>query len=156
MELFSMAFIRAKIPVFFSKGFNPLPRLDFASPLAMGIEGENEIAAVDTAGYYAAEMFKTALNARLPQGFKINTAVALLIPRGVKKHSLASLLWGYGYENVQKNETDLIRAQDEKAYRLSRGVLYGLKRKLILAKALSSPEQGKLYFDVYRELYGSL
>jgi radical SAM superfamily enzyme YgiQ (UPF0313 family) len=155
MEMFSMAFIRAKIPVFFSKGFNPLPRLDFASPLAMGIEGENEIAALDTVGYFDAGIFKTALDSQLPQGFRINTAITITIPWGIKKHSLASLLWGYGYENSQ-NKIDLIKAQDEKAYRLSRGGLFGLKRKLILAKNLSFPEQGGLYFDIYRELYSSL
>jgi hypothetical protein len=154
MELFSMAFIRAKIPVFFSKGFNPLPRLDFASPLAMGIEGENEIAALDTVGYFDAEIFKTALDSQLPQGFRINAAITIIIPQGSKKHSLASLLWGYGYENSQ-NKTDLIKAQDEKNYRLSRGGLYGLKRQFILAKNFASPEQGGLYFDIYQELYSS-
>ncbi|MDR2629574.1 MAG: DUF2344 domain-containing protein, partial [Spirochaetaceae bacterium] len=48
LEIFSMAFIRLGFPVLFTGGFNPLPKLDFASPLALGITGESEIASLDT------------------------------------------------------------------------------------------------------------
>lgn len=35
--------IRARIPVAYSEGFNPIPRLSFAAPLSVGVESEYEI-----------------------------------------------------------------------------------------------------------------
>jgi radical SAM superfamily enzyme YgiQ (UPF0313 family) len=155
VESFSMAFIRSGVPVLFTAGFNPLPRLDFASPLAMGITGEGEIASLDTTGPFDAELFITALNRCLPQGFFVTRAVNLLIPGGVKKHSLASLLWGYEYERPSPGAAprpDLVKAPDEKAYRLEK-VFYGLRRRSVLAKEPAGEDQPASYFTVYRGLY---
>jgi radical SAM superfamily enzyme YgiQ (UPF0313 family) len=152
MESFSMAFIRAKFPVLFSGGFNPLPKLDFASPLALGIAGEGEIASLDTTVPFDTEQFITALNRCLPQGFSITGAANFLIPGGLKKHSLASLLWGYEYQSPSRPEPDLVEAGNEKAYRLEQKEFYGLRRRAVLARAPGA-EQGGSYFTVYRGLY---
>jgi radical SAM-linked protein len=151
IEIFSMAFIRSGIPVLFTGGFNPLPKLDFASPLAMGVAGEKEIASLDTTVLFDVELFKAALNRALPQGFFITEAKNLLIPGGVKKHSLASLLWGYEYE-APDSPPDLVKAGDEKAYRLVKKDLYGLKRRSVFARAPGA-DVSSSYFTVFRGLY---
>jgi radical SAM-linked protein len=152
IEVFSMAFIRSNIPVLFSGGFNPLPKLDFASPLAMGIAGEGEIASLDTTAPFDAEHFRTALNRALPQGFSVTAAVNLLIPEGAKKHSLASLLWGYEYEAPDSREPELVKAGNERSYRLAQKSIYGLRRKSVLARP-PGEDISSSYFNVYRGLY---
>jgi hypothetical protein len=153
MESFFMAFIRSNIPVLFTGGFNPLPRLDFASPLALGIVGEGEIASLDTTVPFDGDLFGALLNRHLPQGFSVTGAANFLIPGGAKKHSLASLLWGYTYQTPSQGEPDFVKAGNEKAYRLDLKKLYGLRRCAVLAKKPAETDQGASYFTVYRSLY---
>jgi hypothetical protein len=160
VEIFSMAFVRSGLPVLFSQGFNPLPKLDVASPLSLGLRGTGEIAAVDTDGYFDPPEFMEKLNASLPGGITLTGALGAFIPSGAKKYSVSALLWGFLYKNENSPEGfDLVRAKDEKAYRASRleggGTVYGLERISVLAGRPGSPpeEEGKPYFDIYRELY---
>ena len=155
LEIFSMAFIRAAIPVLYTQGFNPLPRLEIASPLSLGVSARGEIAVIDIEGYFEAEKFKDTLNAFLPEGFEVMEAMNVFIPRGSKKHSVSSLLWGYTYAGCNGN-ADLIPAREEKSYRQLRtgvtGSIYDLERLAVLAKKNNSGE-GESYFRLYRELY---
>ncbi|MDR3171614.1 MAG: TIGR03936 family radical SAM-associated protein [Treponema sp.] len=156
MELFSMALIRAGIPVLYSQGFNPLPRLEIAAPLSIGIEAEAEMAAIDTDVFFAGETFKQGMNTALPEGIRIGDVMNVTIPLGAKKHSLSSLLWGCSYKG-DSQEDALVKARDEKKYRQSRigpeGSVFGLTRRSVLAKDPHDPEQGVSYFTVYRKLY---
>ena len=155
LEIFFMAFIRAGIPVLYTKGFNPLPKLEIASPLSLGIRAKGEIGAIDTEIFFPAEKFKAAMNAFLPEGFGIVGAMNARILSGNKKHSVSSLLWGYEYTG-ENGEAELVRAADEKSYRLSRtgpgANVYGLERLSVLARSETDP-QGHSYFEIYRELY---
>ncbi|MDR2484807.1 MAG: TIGR03936 family radical SAM-associated protein [Treponema sp.] len=157
VEAFSMALVRAGIPVLYSQGFNPMPKMEIASPLSIGIEAEGEIAAVDTTEFLAPEGFKHTLNQCLPEGIRIEAAVDISIPAGVKKHSLSSLLWGYTYKTGD-SRLDQVQAADEKAYRLSRhgSSVYGLVRHSVLAKSLEDPRLPGSYFTVYRGLYPAM
>ncbi|MDR2536152.1 MAG: TIGR03960 family B12-binding radical SAM protein [Treponema sp.] len=157
MEIFSMALLRAEVPAVYSQGFNPLPRLEIASPLSIGIEAAAEAAALDTLVRMRAEDFKEALNPRLPEGIRIKEALTLRIPGGTKKHSLASMLWGYTYGTDKGAPMDSVPAKEEKAYRLSKtgasGSVYGLIRHEVLAKQRENPMLPGSYFTVYQELY---
>jgi hypothetical protein len=160
LEIFSMAFVRSGIPVLFSRGFNPLPRLDIASPLSLGIRGMGEIASLDTDGYFDAFAFMEKLNPSLPEGLRVTEAVAVFIPSGAKKHSVSALVWGFLYKNENAPDgLDRVKVKDEKAYRASRlaegGSLYGLERISVLAGFPGSLHDGdgKSYFDIYREIY---
>jgi radical SAM-linked protein len=158
IELFSMAFTRAGIPVIYTKGFNPIPKMEFASPLSTGISADSEIAAVDFSEPFAPERFVTDMNLKLPQGFRIENAVCYYIPSGMKKHSLSSLLWGFGYKN--KDATDYVRAKEEKAYRQERlkecESQFYLRRNLVLARNVTGNEdEWSPYFDAYNTLYNS-
>jgi radical SAM-linked protein len=161
IEIFSMAFMRAGIPVLYTSGFNPLPRLDFAAPLSLGIRSAGEIASVDTNGLFSGKDFIKMMNTALPEGLVISGAYNFLIPSGVKKHSVAAMLWGFEYVYADSGP-DYVEARDEKEYRrLKTGGesaadksavqrLYGLSRLRSLAKR---GDAGASYFDVYRELY---
>jgi hypothetical protein len=160
VEIFSSAFIRSRIPVLFTQGFNPNPKLDFASPLSLGLQASGEIASVDLeiregAGF-AAQDFIAAMNRSLPDGIRVVEAVKTFIPSGSKKRSTPSLLWGFVYQAGDGSD-DLVRVFDEKAYRVSRTgpgrSLYNLTRKTVLAKGPADPQTPASYFDVYRSLY---
>lgn len=43
MNIFEQMFMRSDIPIEFTHGYNPKPRLEFPSPLPLGIEGEKEL-----------------------------------------------------------------------------------------------------------------
>ncbi|MDR0410526.1 MAG: TIGR03960 family B12-binding radical SAM protein [Treponema sp.] len=131
VEIFSMALTRAEIPVRFSEGFNPLPRLEIAAPLSLGVEADRELAAIETETFVDAEGFLSAFNAQLPQGLYAVEAKNTVIPFGAKKRSLASLVRGFAYKNGDTE--DIIAPADEKAYRKARGhSLFGLVRSAVL------------------------
>jgi len=159
LEIFSMAFLRANIPVIYTQGFNPLPKLEIASPLSLGIKAKAEIAAIDTEGYFDAGFFKKSLNEFLPEGLQITEAMNVFIPSGGKKHSLFSLLWGYVYAGKDgEKDFDIVEAKEEKSYREGRigsaGSIYSLERlSLLAAFGAKDKSGGGSYFEVYRSLY---
>jgi radical SAM-linked protein len=162
IELFSMAFIRARIPILFTRGFNPIPKLNFAFPLSLGLQADGEIAGIDLeprggAGFAAGDFIR-AMNRTLPEGIRVKEAFKALIPSGDKKHSLPSLLWGSVYQAEDGGE-DLVPAGEEKSYRASRTSagrsLFQLRRKTVLAKSPGGQETPDSYFSVYRSLYPS-
>jgi radical SAM-linked protein len=168
IEVFSMAAQRGNLPLIFTRGFNPLPKIDFASPISIGMSAEGEIASMDMERQVNEEEFIARLNPQLPEGFKVKEALSVIIPMGIKKQSAAALLWGFAYKRPaiddnpvtgDRDGLDYVPAKEEKEYRkrhLESGTgLYYLKRKTVLAKRPGNgeePEWGS-YFAVYRELY---
>jgi radical SAM superfamily enzyme YgiQ (UPF0313 family) len=162
IEVFSMAMIRAGVPVLYTGGFNPLPKLEICAPLSIGISAEGEIAAIDTGTFFAAGDFIKSMNKNLPQGIEIRGAGNYVIPGGAKKYSLSSQLWGFSYAGDQ-GAVDLVKAAEEKKYRLSRGggsvdaaenaAVFGLRRLSVLARDPQNPDQGRDFFTAYRSLY---
>jgi len=154
LEIFSMAINRAGLQVAYTRGFNPLVKMEIASPLAVGINGLAEIAALEFSEKNSAADFIGKLNAALPEGLSVNDAELFYIPGGSKKHSLASLLWGFCYAGI--NGEDFVISGQEKQYRttLSAGA-FQLTRKSVLAKNIINPGdlEWASYFDVYRYLY---
>jgi hypothetical protein len=150
IEIFSMSFRRAGLPVIYTKGFNPLVKMEFASPLSTGISAEGEMAVVDFMDECQPELFSEALNKSLPEGILIKKAKGYHIASGMKKHSLASLLWGYSYVN-KDGGLDYVNAKDEKTYRAGR---INLVRAEVLARAVpDTANQWQTYFDAYGALY---
>ena len=165
IEIFSMAFTRADIPVLYTGGFNPLARIEFASPLATGIGGSGEFAIADFICNIEPDDFINRLNANFPEGICIEKAELFHIPGGVKKHSLSSLLWGFQYSNG--DTSDYVPFANEKKYRQERlgvdlsksdfpkSLLFSLRRDAVLAKNIigASETEWVSYFDAYRKLY---
>jgi radical SAM superfamily enzyme YgiQ (UPF0313 family) len=161
IEIFSMALCRAGLDVKYTQGFNPLAKLEIVSPLSVGISAGGEIAAVEFLHAIQPNEFLEKMNASLPEGLKISQAECYGIPSGGKKHSLSSLLWGFGYAGTD-GETIYVTAAAEKAHRekhlSSGGTLFSLRRSCVLAKNLiegnqTSGQPWNTYFDIYGYLY---
>lgn len=71
MRTFQRASRRAGVPVAYSQGFNPRPRLSFASPLPLGVTGRCELAAFDLSRSVPAARVAGLLNASLPEGIRV-------------------------------------------------------------------------------------
>lgn len=70
---FTRALRRGAIPVAFSQGFNPQPRLIFAAPLAVGLEGKNEYLDLYLTSCWEKGVLKQILQEQLPGGLAIKT-----------------------------------------------------------------------------------
>ena len=66
-------FRRAQIALRMSEGFHPKPRMVFASALAMGVIGAEEVLDVELAEPRSADELLSALAARLPAGLAIQS-----------------------------------------------------------------------------------
>ncbi len=102
MTVFERAILRAGYAARFTEGFNPKPRLEFASPLGLGIESMEEVAAVDLHDFDSAPSFLDRMNAALPTGVTIRSAALVPEPapskNPVRRRSLMSLYWGSDYQ----------------------------------------------------------
>ncbi|MCG9967005.1 TIGR03936 family radical SAM-associated protein [Pelotomaculum terephthalicicum JT] len=71
LRSFERAGRRAGLPLAFSQGFNPHPKISFAAPLGVGTAGEAEYADIElTADLPAGEVFR-ALSGVLPEGLRL-------------------------------------------------------------------------------------
>lgn len=85
---------RASIPVSYSVGFHPLPKISFGPALSAGIEGLNEYFDIEMAVYINSHDFLARLNSALPEGLKAHNADS--IPVNAK--SLNEYISRYAYE----------------------------------------------------------
>lgn len=74
LRTFTRALLRAGLPLYYSEGFSPHPKLAFAAPLAVGQMSECEYLDVRLASPFDPHAAMQALNATLPEGLRI-TAV---------------------------------------------------------------------------------
>lgn len=63
---------RANLPLAYSKGFHPHPLLSFASPLALGWEGQNELMEVTLEEDLPDDVFLEKLQTVLPEGLGVS------------------------------------------------------------------------------------
>ncbi len=71
MRLWQRAFHRAAIPLAYSEGFNPHPRMALAAPLALGVTSEAELMDVWCTRWVSPHSFTSALERQLPPGVKL-------------------------------------------------------------------------------------
>jgi radical SAM family uncharacterized protein/radical SAM-linked protein len=71
VDVFVRAARRAAIPMQFSEGFHPLPRISFTNPLPVGTESLAEYMDLDLCRYMKADEFQERLNRELPPGLRI-------------------------------------------------------------------------------------
>ncbi len=76
-RLFHRAFRRAEIPLAFSNGFNPHPKLAFAGAIPLGLICDEEYGDVGLNEAMTPEAFTQALNAALPLGMEVKDAWVL-------------------------------------------------------------------------------
>ncbi len=104
MRTFERSFQRAGISVRFTEGYNPKPKLEFASPLPLGIAADEEIARIDifpgegSKPEIIERKFLHNLSIVLPEGLKITRIRIVQQDPQKKKYSLMSLFWGAEYK----------------------------------------------------------
>jgi radical SAM-linked protein len=90
VNVFLRALKRAEIPVVFSEGFHPKPKISFDDPLPVGIESEQEQFILSVPGFVRPETVIRRLNAHLPDGLAINSCQLASLKPGnqiPKKHT---------------------------------------------------------------------
>jgi radical SAM-linked protein len=149
IEVFSASILRSGLPAAYTKGFNPLLKIEFAAPAPVGLSCAREIACMDLEMPVVSGEFTEKLNKTLPLGFCIQNAELFVIPGGEKKHSVSSVLWGFRYGENR------VLAKEEKTFRLNSGKnLFDLTREGMLAKkSVKEAAEPVDYFELYREYY---
>jgi len=71
MSIFTRALRRAAIPVCFSKGFHPKPKISFEDPLPVGVESDHEIFWINLAANIRPETVGEKLGRQLPRGLSV-------------------------------------------------------------------------------------
>jgi radical SAM-linked protein len=109
MRLWQRALHRAQIPLAYTEGFSPHPRLSLAAPLAVGVTSQAELMDVFCSKWVSPHFFTDAVSQQLPAGIEILQvfSVAPTMP------SLQSQLSQAEYEVELETEKD--KAEVEKA-----------------------------------------
>jgi radical SAM-linked protein len=79
IDVFVRAARRAGIPMQFSEGFHPLPKISFTNPLPVGMESLVEFMDLDLTRYIRAKEFEERLNRDLPAGLRIIRATEMAL-----------------------------------------------------------------------------
>jgi len=74
LRLFQRAIRRAGLPIAYTCGFSPRPKISFKRALKLGLESDNEEAIFQINGWMNPQEFKSRLQEQLPNGITINTA----------------------------------------------------------------------------------
>lgn len=98
VEMFHKAILRSSLPFVFSSGFNPLPRIEFASAMTLGIPSKEEVASCLLYENMEASTFIDIMNNFLPTNFKITDALIFPVTNLRKREPLSQSLWGGVYE----------------------------------------------------------
>jgi len=105
---FARAMRRADIPMKYSKGFHPLPRIIFHEALSVGIESMEESANLELIKKIEPGDIISKINPHLPEGIKINTAKKITLKKeglAVKtKHKRYLIYLPSGYNLKEKLE----------------------------------------------------
>ena len=111
MRFWERAFRRAEIPLAYSQGFSPHPRISLAAPLPVGVTSEFELMDVWLKRWMPPEAFLMTVTGQLPAGFEIFEVwdVALRLP------SLQSMLAFSEYHvgiKTEKREQEIQESLD--------------------------------------------
>ena len=71
MRLWQRAFSRAGIPLAYSEGFSPHPRMSLAAPLAVGVTSEAELMDIFCNQWSSPHSFTATISQQLPTGIKL-------------------------------------------------------------------------------------
>jgi radical SAM-linked protein len=82
MRCWERALRRAEVPLLYSEGFTPHPRISLAAPLALGVTSEAELMDISVSRWVAPHWFTSGVGRQLPAGISIMGVfpVALTLP----------------------------------------------------------------------------
>ena len=108
VETFHKAILRTGLPFVFTTGFNPLPRIEFATAMSLGLPSRDETATCYLYDPISASEFIKAMNSALPEHFHITRALVFPVTNLRKRETLSQGLWGglYRYQFNQGYSAD--------------------------------------------------
>ena len=71
IRLWVRALRRAQIPLEYTEGFSPHPRISLAVPLSVGVTAENELMDISMTKVISPHWFTDTVNRQLPEGLKV-------------------------------------------------------------------------------------
>lgn len=107
VEIFHKAFLRSSLPIVFSNGFNPLPRIEFATAMSLGIPSNEEIASCMLYTPIDENEFIAKMNSALPNNLSLLKAFIFPVTNQRKRESLCESLWGASYKYTFCNRNDM-------------------------------------------------
>lgn len=105
-RVFERALRRAGVPMAYSAGFSPHPRISYANAVATGAASEAEYVEIGTAAQLDPEALATALDDAMPTGFDVVDLVPAVTPDFAER--LEASLWQVRLPGV--SPTDLAEA----------------------------------------------
>jgi radical SAM-linked protein len=131
MRLWERALRRASVPLDYSKGFNPRPKISIAFPLAVGVTGERELMDVTLERRLAPRDFASAVARQLPAGIallEVEEVYPTLPPLQTQVQAAEYLATVGAGETVQQTEARLdALLSSEELPRQRRGKAYDLR-----------------------------
>jgi len=94
MTLFHRAVVRARVPIAFSRGFNPHLKIAFGPALPVGMESETEYLDLEIDPFADLLQITSGLNSTLPEGVRILASKVV----AKKAPSLSGSISRYAYE----------------------------------------------------------
>lgn len=82
MRLWIRALNRARVPLAYSEGFNPHPRISLAAPLALGVTSEAELMDILLQKWMSPHFFQDSVSRQMPAGITVQqvSTVGLILP----------------------------------------------------------------------------
>ncbi len=77
IRLWQRAFQRARIPIAYSEGFSPHPRLSLAAPLPIRVTSDTELMDIHLTNWVSPHFLTSALSQQLPSGIEILQAYSI-------------------------------------------------------------------------------
>jgi hypothetical protein len=104
LRMLERALRRSGLPVSFSGGFHPLPRLQLALPLPLGVEGEGEWLDLEFTAPLDPEAARQALAAVLPAEFRLLSATMVPVASPSLSQELEAAQWRFSLRPAATNE----------------------------------------------------
>ena len=95
MRLLGRALRRSGLPVSYSGGFHPLPRLQIALALPLGVEAFGEWMDLEFTELVDAEIIRQQLQVNLPKGLSLLSAVSMPVGNSSLSQSLVAASWRF-------------------------------------------------------------
>lgn len=140
LRLFKRAFKRAGVPLVYSQGFNPHPKMGFAQPLSLGYTSCCELLEFETTVPQDTEAVKKALEGIMPAGIDILSVTSLDAP--VK--SLAAVVTEAVYRVVFPAESERQQFQTVLDGYLAQEQIMAQKRQKKTKKMVASDIRPKI------------
>lgn len=120
IEMFNRAILCSKLPFVYSLGFNPVPRLEFATTLSLGLESFEEIGSAILYEDISSEKFMELINKTLPPALQITKAFIFPITNQRRRESISGALWGseyiYDFYDGEEKLSEFLKSQSAQEF----------------------------------------